>query len=304
LSSGNLSNPAVKPARRFPGQAVLVLGTGRCGTSYLASFLEANGVNFGSSLRQYEAINPRGLFEHNAVVDFHRKVMGRTTVQGAEVPLLAPLHSFLLTDGDEQEAIRAIESLATPGLWGWKDPRTLLFIDYWLGLLPDAKLIIPIRHPLEVYCSYLKRIRIQALIHPSTAFFPAYARQLQRLWEIAQGNSQQVYVLDAQTAFRDPQRLWAELSAFLNAGKPLTAVYPRFHEREFTRLPLTARRCEIFGRAFPEAAEAFGKLNAIARIRFEPARRLSPADPLLAAIGFGYAKWRAVRSTVRVKRDL
>jgi hypothetical protein len=138
-----------------------------------------------------------------------------------------------------------------PGLWGWKDPRTILFIDFWLELLPKARLIIPIRHPLGIYTSYLKRIRILQLLSPSVSFFPAYARQSLRLLEVAKRHAPRVYVLDAQTAYRQPELLWKDLSAFLEIDRSVPSFYPMFYENEFTSLPLTERACDFLGNNFP-----------------------------------------------------
>ena len=38
-------------------------------------------------------------------------------------------------------------------LWGWKDPRTSLTLPFWRSVCPDLKVVICIRHPLEVMVS-------------------------------------------------------------------------------------------------------------------------------------------------------
>ncbi len=281
--------------RRFPGQAVLILGMGRCGTSYLASFLRANGVDLGSNLGHSDYINPRGFYEHRSIVDFHRRLLARSDPGGVDIPLLAS-PAIAVTEQDSDDAVRILNGLSRSGLWGWKDPRTLLFIDLWLKLLPDAKLIVPIRHPLEVYYSYLKRIRVPHALRPSAVFFPAYARQSQRLLEVAQRHSPRVYVLDAQTAFRQPERLWTELAGFLEVEKRTSTVSPAFHLEEFTRLPLSERACSVFAKHFPEVAVAFERLNQMARIRFEPVPGSLLFDSLLMTAGGLFSTWRAVRA--------
>jgi Sulfotransferase family len=282
------------PQRQFPGKPVLILGLSRCGTSYLGSFLRASGVDLGTNLGQAGYVNPRGFFEDRTIVNFHRRLLAKSDPRGADIPLLAPSTAAALTSQEEEDAVRILESLARPGLWGWKDPRTLLFIDFWLRLLPDARLIIPIRHPLENYCSYLKRIRVLPLLNP-VSFFPAYARQSRRLFEVAKRNPRRVYLLDAQTAYRQPERLWTELSAFLEVEKGVPPSYPVFHEDEFMRLHLTQRTCNVFAKQFPEAAAVFQDLNQMARIRFEPAHGSSRFDPVLEAIGAVCSIWRTIR---------
>ena len=287
----------MNPAKHFPGQPVLILGLGRCGTSYLASFLRASGVDLGANLGEAGYVNPRGFFEDRSIVDFHKRLLAKGEPRGADIPLLAAPTGRAPSAEEKEEAVRILESLAKPGLWGWKDPRTLLFIDFWLGLLPDARLIIPIRHPLENYFSYLKRIRLLPVLNPSV-FFQAYAGQSRRLFEVAQRHAPRVYVLDAQTAYRQPELLWKELSAFLEVGQGAPPSYPVFHENEFSRLRVTERTCDVFTKQFPETARAFQELNQMARIRFEPVHGPSRLDPVFAAIGAAFSKWRTIRGSL------
>ncbi len=280
-------------AKHFSGQPVLILGLGRCGTSYLASFLRANGVDMGANLGQAGYLNPRGFFEDRRIVDFHRRLLAHGAPLGADIPLLAAPIGPAPDAVQQEEALRILESLAKLGLWGWKDPRTLLFIDFWLGLLPHAKLIVPIRHPLENFFSYLKRIRTLAVLNPSV-FFPAYARQSRRLLEVAKRHAPRVYVVDAQTAYRQPQLLWKQLSAFLEAEPGDRPSYPVFHEDEFSRLRVTERACDVFAKQFPETARAFQELNEMARIRFEPVPGSSLLDPVVTAAGAAFSTWRTI----------
>jgi O-antigen biosynthesis protein len=288
---------ASQPARSFPGQAVLVVALSRCGTSYLAGFLRAGGVDFGDHLGHSGYVNPRGFFEDRRLVDFHKQLLAKTEPRGAVTPILATPVVRSVTAQEEEEAVRILQSLAKPGLWGWKDPRTLLFIDFWLKLLPEAKLIVPIRHPIENYYSYLKRIRVLPVLNPAW-FFRAWVRQSERLLEVTRSHAPRVYVFDAQTAYRQPDLLWTELSAFLKTEKRSPASWPEFHENEFTRLLLTERACRVFEKQFPKAAETFQCLNEAAGIRFQPLPGSSPVDLLFGALGAAFAPWRTIRGSV------
>lgn len=42
-------------------------------------------------------------------------------------------------------------------IWGWKDPRTTLFIRSWLEVFPDARVLHIVRHPLDCAISLQKR---------------------------------------------------------------------------------------------------------------------------------------------------
>ena len=188
----------------------------------------------------------------------------------AETPLFEPLTELPLAADDEREAIGIVGRLATPGLWGWKDPRTLLFIHFWLELLPGARLVIPIRHPLEIYYSYLKRIPAQAIFSPAGIFFPAISAQFERMRQIADTHAPRVLILDAQTAFKSPARLRDKIARFLDTELP-PGQLPILHDREFTSLRLSSAVCNAFAALYPRAARSYEHLNALASIPFEPA---------------------------------
>jgi hypothetical protein len=46
-------------------------------------------------------------------------------------------------------------------LWGFKDPRTLLTLDGWLGLVPDLEFVGVFRHPAQVARSLAGRPALQ-----------------------------------------------------------------------------------------------------------------------------------------------
>jgi hypothetical protein len=59
-----------------------------------------------------------------------------------------------------REASRAAEILAARAgrpLWGWKDPRTCLFLDFWKARVPQAQYLCVYRNPLDVILSLARR---------------------------------------------------------------------------------------------------------------------------------------------------
>ena len=41
--------------------------------------------------------------------------------------------------------------------WGWKDPRNIFTLPFWLNIFPDSKVVILIRHPYDVVNSLISR---------------------------------------------------------------------------------------------------------------------------------------------------
>ena len=44
--------------------------------------------------------------------------------------------------------------------WGWKDPRNIFTIPFWMDIFPDSKIVIVLRHPFDVVNSLIKRNRL------------------------------------------------------------------------------------------------------------------------------------------------
>lgn len=55
------------------------------------------------------------------------------------------------------QAKKLIKRLAIQHYWGWKDPRNSLTLPFWRGIVPDLKVVICLRNPLEVAHSLRKR---------------------------------------------------------------------------------------------------------------------------------------------------
>jgi hypothetical protein len=167
-----------------------------------------------------------------------------------------------LTAEEEEHAVRILKRLAKPGLWGWKEPRTIRLIRFWLSLLPEAKVVVPLRHPLEVFYSYLKRISTVADLIDIKRFFRAYTEWHLRILEIVRERPAHSLVLNAQQAFADPAALWVKLKHFLEIeGDPERFAVPVFSPSEFTRLAITRELSGIFKTLLPDTAAVFDSLN-------------------------------------------
>lgn len=50
-----------------------------------------------------------------------------------------------------------VEQNRLSSVWGWQEPRTSLFLDFWAKLLPEAKFLLIYRSPWEVADSLYRR---------------------------------------------------------------------------------------------------------------------------------------------------
>jgi len=153
-------------------RTVLVLGMHRSGTSYLASVLAGMGVRMGDELLAADRGNPRGYFEDRAILSFHKRLLASRSKGLQTRADFLPGADFNpdWNDGERAEALALVRSLRKDGPWGWKEPRTCLFVQEWLRILPDAACVAVYRHPLDIFHSFLRRGDWSALFAPESVF--------------------------------------------------------------------------------------------------------------------------------------
>lgn len=130
--------------------AVVITGMHRSGTSLAASLLGRCGVDLGTNLLGAGPGNPRGHFEDTEILRIHDDFLRERC--GTSYPVEAPGPPPV----GVVEALRDLVAIRT-GLWGFKDPRTCHLLPTWESLLPDARFVFVVRHPLEVVASLLRR---------------------------------------------------------------------------------------------------------------------------------------------------
>lgn len=135
---------------------LIITGMHRSGTSLTAALLQKLGVNVGENLFPADRFNPRGYFEDVDFLEFQRQVLQKCcdpgdpgwhdwgwTVQETLQPELFCHY--------KDEALALLEKRAhLTGIWGWKDPRTSLMLDFWHSLIPQAKYLFVFRYPWDV----------------------------------------------------------------------------------------------------------------------------------------------------------
>ncbi|MCH7575556.1 MAG: tetratricopeptide repeat protein [Candidatus Marinimicrobia bacterium] len=141
---------------------ILITGMHRSGTSMVAELLHHCGLFLGPADRMLPPGegNPNGFWED--------KDMDAVTEEALSA--LSGKWDFLLPGMPEGYARsaklenaramgrQAMRLMATGGPWGWKDPRASIMVPFWKHLIPDLRIVIVVRHPLEVGRSLQKRV--------------------------------------------------------------------------------------------------------------------------------------------------
>lgn len=151
---------------------VVVLGMHRCGTSLLANFLSALGVDLGRDLMKPDQWNANGYWELQGLAEVGDEILtqlDRSYLSPKGVlpfadgwwrlasiqPLKQRLKDILLSQVDE----------GSP-LWGFKDPRTASLLPLWQEIFDELGVepiyLLAIRHPQAVTSSMVRRNKISS----------------------------------------------------------------------------------------------------------------------------------------------
>lgn len=136
-------------------KAVVVLGSGRSGTSVLARAINIIGVDLGSGFIKTNHTNPKGFFEDKKIVNTHKKIASRLKKR----PFPKDFHNFYEIQPFRDELKNHVkESFSDKDVWGWKDPRNNEFLEMWKDILKEldteGNYLIIIRNPIDVVASY------------------------------------------------------------------------------------------------------------------------------------------------------
>lgn len=148
--------------KQNPKKVIVILGSGRSGTSLLMNTLGKLGMDFSPNMIPGKYENPEGFFEDTQIVDIHRGLMERLNVK----PTL-PMPDNWMKTPEVAKAKRQLVQIVkervndAKNIWGFKDPRINAFLPLWIQVFNQAGVvpvfILSVRNPLSVAVS-LKRL--------------------------------------------------------------------------------------------------------------------------------------------------
>lgn len=139
----------------MPSKTLLVVGMHRSGTSLITNWLYRCGLQVGEQLLEAGMGNKEGHFEDVEFLKMHEEILISN-----DFPSTGYIYDKKIDISVYQlEKLKSIIRIKNQryNQWGWKEPRTCLFLDLYRELLPGSKYLIIFRDYPSVVNSLLKR---------------------------------------------------------------------------------------------------------------------------------------------------
>jgi hypothetical protein len=140
-------------------RAIVVIGMHRSGTSAVARGLAALGVDLGDDFLNAQPENPTGYWEDRGIVELNERVLKTLGLKWDDcAPIDVGRFSGWRMWRLRRETIRYLQrKFALRPLWGFKDPRTIRLLPFWLQALRQSRVedayLLVIRNPASVAAS-------------------------------------------------------------------------------------------------------------------------------------------------------
>lgn len=238
--------------------ALVVTGMHRSGTSLTASILASAGIDMGDRLLGADAANPRGHFEDVDLLLFHQRALAANgvSVDGFIAAGQPEVPAPMLPEAHDIVAARRAKQRP----WGWKEPRTVLFLDFWERLLPEARFLFVFRRPWEVLDSLYRRGNAEFLADPLLAL-GVWRHYNDRILRFARRAADRCLVVEASQVVADQDGLAAAVRRRLDLPVGISAPQCEphlFHSDHASRRPWLVRHLD------PRAHELYLELRSLA----------------------------------------
>ncbi len=278
--------PSVPP--RHP--AVIIAGMHRSGTSLTASLIADAGVHLGDDLLGPSHGNRAGHFEDRQIYEFHQRALA---ANGLGLEGFTSRSACVVPDGLLPEARLLVEHRRRhDGPWGWKEPRTTLFLDFWADLIPEARFLLVFRRPWEVVDSLFRRGDPTFVWNPQLAI-DIWQHYNQELEQFQGRHPDRCVLVELADIVADPRRCFARVSVAL--GVDLGTPSDRFQNELLTQDAASARG-KLLAACDAEVIAVYRRLQQLAESKTPLAEDFSPqpgqGDVAGSLIPLAVAEWR------------
>lgn len=237
---------------------LIVAGMHRSGTSLTTALLQSAGLDIGQSLLEESSSNVKGHFENLNFLNFHREALGSIGLNndGWTVANTINVPEYYV----DQARILIRDNASSTQPWGWKDPRTTLFLNFWENLLPDAKFLLVYRSPWEVIDSIYRRGDVTFRQNPEFAL-AIWMNYNQLVLDFYQRFSEKCLLIHLKQIVDRPTAFMELLSQRLSI--PLDSPTESIYDGSLLKTETSSsQRAMLIQRYFPDAYMLYQELNA------------------------------------------
>ncbi|MCL2931993.1 MAG: chromosome partitioning protein ParA, partial [Trichodesmium sp. MAG_R03] len=228
------------------------------GSSLTASILQNVGLHIGQKLMERTEHNKYGYFANLDFYEFHQQVLQS---QGIDEDGWTLQEKIDVEENFQEKAKEIITKNSISGNWGWTEPRTTLFLDFWSCLLPNAKFILIYRSPWEVVDSLYTRQYKIFKTQPELAV-KLWLHYNQKIMNFYNYTANRCMLTNIQTIINNQEIFIEKINQKFNTNfnSPVFNVYDPslFNNRVSTE----SHRPTVIDYYFPEAIEMYQELEA------------------------------------------
>ena len=234
---------------------VVITGMHRSGTSLTTSLLQSSGVFIGDRLMAGGTGNTRGHFEDWDFVDLHRASL---TAQSVNREGWTTQTDFTFSGKYLSRAKSLLAARSQHPIWGWKDPRSTLFLDSWQSLIPQVKFIFVYRSPWNVVDSLYRRGDLIFKTKPEIAI-QTWISYNRKILNFCNYTSRPWVLLKIEDVIDNPLLIINEINRELDLDLPSP-------ENLYERSLFNNKKVDLYGRKtiqkyYPEAIQLYGQLH-------------------------------------------
>ncbi|WP_159467739.1 hypothetical protein [Dyadobacter sp. 3J3] len=216
---------------------LIIAGMHRSGTSLTTQWLYRCGLNVGENLLGAGIGNDDGHYEDIDFYEAQKQILRNKNIEDSGFTE-TPVPALMI---EEKEFLKNIISKKNQaaGEWGWKDPRTCLFLRDYEDLLPEAYYLIVFRDWKSTVSSLISRT--YKIIYPTDdivikGLFKGYRKKLEvkrRIEELCKEkatNFLKIWILYNKEILKSMSRLSKDNYAVVNFGALLESDKNVFHK--------------------------------------------------------------------------
>ncbi len=165
-----------------PKSVLLLTGTHRSNTSFLAKTFQDAGLHIGHNLIPEDSYNFEWYLEDEDFVQRHMYFIKKYELKSMySIIDYKKCRSLLVDQIDTTRAQELIQQRhSVYDLFGWKDPRTCHFLIFWVKIIPNLKCVFIIRDPHAAVNSTLK----QHIERSKIKYHPDLWYRYHRFWQV------------------------------------------------------------------------------------------------------------------------